>query len=261
MTQPQPVEPPHDTVWQGSDLADRYLSGVRGAIPLAQTQMDTMLRLIRWSQEAVTAVLDLGCGDGILGQAVLDRCPEAHGTFADFSAPMLQAARRRLAGYGKRVTWVPVDYGQPGWQSALGRTPFEVIVSGFSIHHQPDGRKQELYAELYHLLTPGGIFVNVEHVASRSKWGEMLFEELFVDSMVAYQRQNGSGQSRQQIAAELYHRPDKAANILAPVETQCQWLREIGFIHVDCYLKYFELAVFAGTKPHQRRGKQRKQDE
>lgn len=34
------------------------------------------------------------------------------------------------------------------------------------------------------------------------------------------------------------------------METQCGWLREIGFIHVDCYLKHFELAVFAGVKPN-----------
>jgi len=28
---------------------------------------------------------------------------------------------------------------------------------------------------------------------------------------------------------DLLCRPDKAANILAPVEAQCQWLREIGY--------------------------------
>ncbi len=239
----------NDTVWQGGELANSYLNGVRGAIPLAQTQIETMLRLIRWSQEEVDLVLDLGCGDGILGQAVLDQYPAARGIFADFSTPMLAAAQKRLAGYGERVRLVEVDYGQANWQLSIDNCQFDVIVSGYSIHHQPDGRKRELYAELYDLLTPGGIFVNVEHVASRSKWGEMLFEEVFVDAMVAYHRQNGNGQPREQIAHELYNRPDKAANKLTAVETQCDWLRDIGFIHVDCYLKYFELAVFAGVKP------------
>ncbi|MBX3056368.1 MAG: class I SAM-dependent methyltransferase [Anaerolineae bacterium] len=252
-----------DKVWQGGELANNYLTGVRGAIPLAQAQIDTMLRLIRWSQEEVNFVLDLGCGDGILGQAVLDQYPDAHGVFADFSAPMLAAAQKRLAGYGERVRLVEVDYGNKDWRSEIGdwgspaisnlQSPisniFNVIVSGYSIHHQPDGRKRTLYAELYDLLTPGGIIVNVEHVASRSKWGEMLFEEAFVDAMVAYHRQNGNSQPREQIAHELYNRPDKAANKLTAVETQCDWLRDIGFIHVDCYLKYFELAVFAGVKP------------
>jgi tRNA (cmo5U34)-methyltransferase len=51
------------------------------------------------------------------------------------------------------------------------------------------------------------------------------------------------------VAEKYYRRPDKMANILAPVELQCQWLREIGFADVDCYLKVLELAVFGGRRP------------
>ena len=42
--------------------------------------------------------------------------------------------------------------------------------------------------------------------------------------------------------------PDKAANRLALAETQLTWLREIGFVEVDCYWKLFELAVLAGFR-------------
>ena len=35
-----------DKVWQTSALVTTYLEGVRGAIPLAQEQIDVMLRLI-----------------------------------------------------------------------------------------------------------------------------------------------------------------------------------------------------------------------
>ena len=71
---------------------------------------------------------------------------------------------------------------------------------------------------------------------------------LFVDRLVAYHAQAGSGKTRDEMAAEFYDRPDKAANILAPVETQLAWLREIGFTDVDCYSKTFELCVLAGRK-------------
>ena len=47
---------------------------------------------------------------------------------------------------------------------------------------------------------------------------------------------------------EFLARPDRAANILAPVEEQCRWLQEIGFQHVDCFWKYFELAILGGIK-------------
>jgi tRNA (cmo5U34)-methyltransferase len=248
----------NDAVWQGDELTKTYLHGVRGAIPLANEQIEVMLHLVRATCPTVETALDLGCGDGILGQAVLDHYPAAHVIFADFSEPMLAAARQRLAGY-KHVSFVNVDYGQPEWrtqvkeiingQLSMSNCQFDVIISGFSIHHQPDWRKKEVYAELYDLLKPGGIFVNIEHVASRSRWIEQHFEAFFIDSLVRYHQQNGSGKTRAQISQDYYNRPDKEANILALVETQCDWLRHIGFVHVDCFLKIFELAVFGGVKP------------
>jgi hypothetical protein len=43
-------------------------------------------------------------------------------------------------------------------------------------------------------------------------------------------------------------RPDQYDNILVSVTTQCDWLKELGFIDVDCYFKCFELSIFAGIK-------------
>jgi len=242
----------HDVVWQQASLTQTYLEGVRGAIPLAAEQIDIMLRLIQAADHPVHTVLDLGCGDGILGQAVLDQHSEAMGVFADFSPPMLAAAHQRLAGYNN-AHFVLSDYGQTGWQEGI-LTPldehgFDVIVSGFSIHHQPDGRKRELYEELYDLLNPSGLFLNLEHVSSPTRWLEHQFEQHFIDALVDYHTTTGSGKTREQIDRDYYNRPDKAANILAPVELQCTWLREVGFQDVDCYLKIFELALFGGRKP------------
>jgi len=41
-----------------------------------------------------------------------------------------------------------LDFGKKGWEDSLppDLLPYEVIVSGFSIHHQPDERKKEVYA-------------------------------------------------------------------------------------------------------------------
>ncbi|MFQ5400643.1 MAG: class I SAM-dependent methyltransferase [Anaerolineae bacterium] len=245
-----------DQVWQTAELTATFLTGVRSAIPLAQEQIAVMLRLIRAARPAVNLVLDLGCGDGILGQAVLDQHPEAQGVFLDFSPPMLDAARKRLAGYGRALI-ANVDYGQTDWRARLDEIVsghfavsdgFDVIVSGYSIHHQPDGRKREIYAELYDLLRPGGIFLNLEHVASRSPWVEQRFADLFIDALVDYHLRAGVPKTPEQVDREFYSRPDKAANKLALVETQCEWLREIGFLHVDVYLKIFELALFGGVR-------------
>lgn len=236
--------------WKSSVLAKTYTEGVRMGIPLAQEQIDVMLRLVAACKGGVSRVLDLGCGDGILAAALIDRYPDASGVLVDFSEPMLDAARAALSALPARLTFVNADYGDPIWTNAVaGHGPFDVVVSGFSIHHQTDERKRELYREIFSQLKPGGIFINIEHVASPNAWVRERFDDYFIDALFTTHRAGGGDKSRDQVADVLYHRPDKKANILAPVEDQCAWLRRIGFQDVDCYLKAFELAVFGGRRP------------
>jgi len=245
-------------IWQNEVVAQNFLKGVRGAIPLAQAQIDCLLRVVTLTQSRVTSFLDLGCGDGILGRAIADQYPEAKGIFIDISESMLAEAQNKFTQINaskennqeSRYQFLLQDFGNQNWLKALTNSSnFDVIVSGFAIHHQPDQRKQEIYHEVYNLLNPGGIFLNLEHVASRSELGEQAFDQLFVDKLYEYHRQVNQEKSRQAIANNYYSRHDQNANILTLVETQCDWLREIGFLDVDCFLKLFEIALFGGIKP------------
>jgi tRNA (cmo5U34)-methyltransferase len=219
-------------------------------MPLAAEQIEVMMRLISVAQKPVTNFLDLGCGDGILAAAILEKYPEARGVLLDFSDPMIKAAREKLKDYVSNLDFMTLDYADSYWLDSVGKmAPFDVIVSGFSIHHQPDKKKQELYVEIYNLLKPGGIFLNIEHVSSPTRWIESVFEDYFIDSSYNMHLAENSQKTRSQVAEEFYNRPDKEANILAPVEIQCDWLRGIGFTDVDCYFKIFELAVFGGRRP------------
>jgi len=42
----------------------------------------------------------------------------------------------------------------------------ECSSDSFAIHHCSHERKRSIYAEVYEMLNPGGIFCNLEHVAS-----------------------------------------------------------------------------------------------
>ena len=39
------------------------------------------------------------------------------------------------------------------------------------------------------------------------------------------------------------------SNQLAPADAPLAWLRDLGFVDVDCFWKWRELALLAGMKP------------
>jgi ubiquinone/menaquinone biosynthesis C-methylase UbiE len=241
-----------DIVWQRPELAELFTSMVRAGIPLAQEQLDLVLRIARGVAPEAQAVLDLGCGDGILGRMLLSAYPRARCVFLDFSPPMLDLARKALAkdGLEARAQLVSGDLGGDAWADPLNDSrPFDLVVSGFSIHHQLDEQKRRIYGRVFELLKPGGVFLNLEHVASTSSWAHGLFEELMVDSLHAHQVRMGLKMSKEEVAQKWRRRPDNSANILGGLDDQCAWLRELGFVDVDCFFKVFELALFGGIKP------------
>jgi cyclopropane fatty-acyl-phospholipid synthase-like methyltransferase len=204
--------------WTKPEHAEAYLARMTD-IPHRVEGEATLLAEIPTEAKRV---LDLGCGNGHLLVLVLSHCPEATGVGLDFSPSMLAQARNRFAE-DDRVALIDHNMDDP--LPELGS--FDCIVSSFAIHHCTHERKRELYGELFHLLEPGGVFCNLEHVSSPNQQ----IHDRFVEAM---------GMSPED---------EDPSNKLLDVETQLRWLREVGFEDVDCHWKWRELALLAGRKP------------
>ncbi|WP_459871115.1 class I SAM-dependent methyltransferase [Endothiovibrio diazotrophicus] len=228
-----------------SQFTERFLAGPRGAIPFLEEQLALLVRLAGGGR-APRRFLDLGCGDGLLGAVLLDAFPEAEGFLLDRSQLMLGEAGMALAPFGGRANLLHADFSDPSWCLQLPAGGFDLIVSGFTFHHYPDSEKRTLYGELFQLLEPGGLFLNLDRVAAASGWTAELWDQQVIEAL---HRQSGGLRSREAVEAGYRGRSDVGERSPAPVEAQCAWLRETGFHDVECFFKYLELALFGGRRP------------
>jgi SAM-dependent methyltransferase len=167
-------------------------------------------------------ILDLGSGGGRLLQLALTVIPHAEAVALDFSDTMIQQLDKQFSAHSN-VAVVRHDMAYP--LPDLGS--FDAVISSFAIHHLEDLRKRDLYAEIFQLLCSGGVFCNLEHVASPTPALHAAFFR----------------------ALNVPLSEEDASNRLLDVETQLCWLREIGFSDVDCYWKWREMALLIGRKP------------
>jgi len=212
-----PLEPTPQAGWSDAEQVEWYVSRIG--------RLEPRLAGERMVADALPAEprrgLDLGTGDGRLVALVLDERPSVAEVVAvDCSPPMLERARARFADDAR----VRVD----SWDLNDSISPlgdFDLVVSGFAIHHLEDRRKQELYGEVARQLQPGGAFLNLEVVASATP-------ERHAEFLTAIGRT-----------------ADDVEDRLASIEDQLAWFRAAGLVNVDCLWRWRGFAVLAGEAP------------
>lgn len=178
-------------------------------------------------------ILDIGAGTGLLSSFILEKFPDAKITLIDLSEKMLDVAKERFKG-NPNVTYIIDDYTKYKFD-----TKYDVIVSSLSIHHLTSDEKKQLYHSIYSSLNKDGVFINADQVLGGTDFIESLYKRDW-----KYKVEN-SGLSREEIYS-AYERVklDK----MSTLDDQINWLKEIGFIDVDCVYKYFSFMVLFGRK-------------
>jgi len=207
---------PEVNLWPNAEHALEYLRRA-DSIPHRVEGEATLLEFV---PGGARRILDVGSGGGRLLALVKAARPAASYVALDFSPTMLETLRKLFAAESS-VSVVAHDLDET--LPAMGQ--FDAVISSFAIHHLVHERKRSLYEEIFDLLAPEGVFCNFEHVSSPSPRLHAGFLEAIDCS------------------------EEDPSNKLLDVETQLNWLREIGFVDVDCHWKWRELALLVGVKP------------
>jgi tRNA (cmo5U34)-methyltransferase len=233
--------------WTEADSATfREIAEV--AVPRRDGMIAAVVGSAPFASDESISILDLGCGEGLLSEALLKRFPRATLTALDGSESMRAAATPRLQRFGDRVRVAACDLTTLDWWDRMFGA--HLVVSMLALHHLSAAKTQYLYKAAAERMAAGGAFVfadliEPQHAGARTlaadRWDALakaqadalakpdLFAR-FVDARWNHFRFPGAGD---QPAAVMHH---------------LVWLRHAGFADVDCVWLDAGHAVIGGFK-------------
>jgi len=196
--------------------------------------------------------VDLGCGAGLLSQALLMRFPHCRVIGLDYSPLMLERARANLAVYGQRFEARPFDLRERDW---LDNLPADVLcfVASLAIHHLDGPGKRALYRDLAPRLAPGGALLLqdlIEPTTQRS-WQQyaMMWDAYVKEHSV---RVTGSVDYYHTFVRDGWNHfatPDLEFDMPSGLYEQFRWFEEAGLTGADCFWFWYGHAIYGAFKP------------
>jgi tRNA (cmo5U34)-methyltransferase len=202
-------------------------------IPDYPCLVQALVAALPFEKTAPISLIDLGCGTGTVAEGVLDAFPNAHITCLDLAENMITMAQAKLAPHRN------VRYIVGSFTTFDGE--YDAVVSSLALHHlTTDDDKRCLYGRIYDRLRPGGVFYNGDIVLASSD----SLQTMYMHQWRAFMRHNISEEAIESKWIPAYEAEDHPARLL----DQLAWLTGIGFADVDVLWKYYNFAVYGGTK-------------
>lgn len=203
-----------------------------------------MVHLLPFDPDDEIRVLDIGAGYGATTKLLLDAFPRSSVVVHDYSEPMLQEARLRLAGASDHVSYSRGDLLSEAWTEDV-RGTFDAVISAIAIHNvRYPQRIRAIYREVYDLLEEGGCFYNVDYVtppgdlvarARRHAW--------LMDYRLRVRQETGRWEPLDGLVEradvppvfKVFDTNDDEQLVPTSLANNLAWLQEAGFTQVECF--------------------------
>ncbi len=138
---------------------------------------------LRYVEQALSGVpedfagklLEVPVGTGVLTMPIYKELPKADVTCLDYSADMMNAAKRKADAAGiQNITFRQGDVGALPFED----TSFDIVLSMNGFHAFPD--KEAAYRETFRVLKPGGTFCGCFYIQGGCKRTDWFIRHLYV---------------------------------------------------------------------------------
>jgi tRNA (cmo5U34)-methyltransferase len=214
-------------------MAPDYESLINRLVPFYQKQNSLLMDLLPVDRREAFKALDLGSGPGVVSRLLLDTFPNAQVVAFDLSAVMLDTNKKKLWAYPSRAAFIQGDFQKDDFG-----TGYDVVLCGLILQHTDDAGKQAFFKKVFSKMNPGGTLLCRDIVRGTTPWLTEEYEKLWR----LYMRAQGEDGS-------LWQSRFKAKDLPATVEQQLKWLRDAGFVDVDCHWRHLNFAITGGRKP------------
>jgi SAM-dependent methyltransferase len=134
-------------------------------LPEREPRFGVMIDILRAMVGDAPTVIDLGCGPGSLAQRVADRLPGAHVVAVDADPLLLELGRQAVGDRGGRIRWVDADLRDSELVKRIGlKGAADAAISTTALHWLSPDELFGLFVRLTHVLRPGGVFINGDHL-------------------------------------------------------------------------------------------------
>lgn len=242
----------NEAVWKSERAVSAWVSTAQEREAGRGEHRRLMAELLPVAEDEEFVFVDLGAGTGAAARAVLDRYPQARAVLADYSSQMMEQGRRELTGYEGRYAYVEFDLGSGCWPATLTDRTGDgsllaagepaAVISSLCVHHLPDERKKQLFAEILDFLPAGGWYLNYDPVAPP----DAAVEEAWLRA--GDRRDPGAATKRAHRSPEEQSRYENHVRHISGLDLQIGFLHAAGFEGVDVYWKQLDHVIYGGRK-------------
>jgi len=227
-----------DGKWEfDGDVTAVFDDMLERSIPQYEVMRQACFDLACKFRQQGTDIVDLGCSRGGAIAQLVDKFGATNRFVGvEVSAHMLEAARKRFAGY---ITSKVVDIRELDLRKDYPPVYSSVTLCVLTLQFTPIEYRQRIVRNIYDHMADGGALILVEKVLG----ADVEIDETFVDLYYRLKAQNGYTQE------QIERKRLSLEGALVPVTASWneELLRMAGFRHVDCFWRWMNFAGWVAT--------------